>query len=106
LDGGEPTKQEWVEIYLEQADEMIAVVRDALKTKVKDVQGLSEWEEPLAAVSGFLADSEPYQADNRDLQKARSKVRLARKDLKAQIEAYVKDWKSKNLDEDEEDDEE
>ncbi len=84
---------------------MLAVVRDALKAKIKDVQGLAEWEEPLAAVSGFLADSEPFQADSRDLQKARSKVRLARKDLKAQIDSYVKDWKSKNLEEDDEEDE-
>jgi hypothetical protein len=100
----EPSEKEWVETYLEQAQDMIALVGEALTEKVDDVHDLVKWEEPLAVVNGYLADSEPYQSANRDLQKARSKVRLARKDLKQRIDDVFKAWKARNLEEDDDDD--
>lgn len=104
LGGDEPSPDEWTEIFLEQAGDMLTLVKEALAEKVKTVQDLAKWEEPLAVVNGYLADSEPLQAASRDLQKARSKVRLARKDLKAAIDAVVKDWKKKSLAEDDDED--
>ncbi|MFO1532664.1 MAG: hypothetical protein ABR562_03040 [Thermoplasmatota archaeon] len=91
---GEPTEAEWVESYLEQAGEMIQLVKEALGEKVKDVKDLPQWEEPLAVVNGYLADSEPFQEKSHDLRKARSKVRLARKDLKASIDQVFTQWKA------------
>lgn len=88
-----PTEAEWVESYLEQAGEMIQLVKEALSEKIKDVKDLPQWEEPLAVVNGYLADSEPFQEKSHDLRKARSKVRLARKDLKASIDQVFTQWK-------------
>lgn len=90
---GEPSEEEWVESYLEQAGEMIQLVKEALAEKVQDVKDLPQWEEPLAVVNGYLADSEPFQESSHDLRKARSKVRLARKDLKAAIDQVFTQWK-------------
>lgn len=90
----EPTKDEWVEAYLEQAQDMVVLVKEALGEKVKSVQDLVKWEEPLAVMNGYLADSEPYQDMNRDLRKARSVVRMARKDLKAAIDGVFTKWKA------------
>ena len=88
-----PTEAEWIESYIEQAGEMIQLVKEALSQKVKDVKDLPQWEEPLAVVNGYLADSEPFQEKSHDLRKARSKVRLARKDLKAAIDQVFTQWK-------------
>ena len=96
MEGGEPSPEEWVEVYLESADDMLGLVQDALKEKVKDVHELGALEEPLAVVNGYLADSEPFQETSRELQKARSKVRMARKDLKSRIDAVLQDWKAKD----------
>jgi hypothetical protein len=90
----EPSKEEWVQTYLEQSQDMIALVKEALGEKVKGVQDLVKWEEPLAVINGYLADSEPFQDQDRDLRKARSVVRMARKDLKASIEGVFQQWKS------------
>ena len=88
-----PTEAEWVESYIEQAGEMIQLVKEALSEKVKDVKDLPQWEEPLAVVNGYLADSEPFQEKSHDLRKVRSRVRLARKDLKASIDQVFTQWK-------------
>ncbi len=90
----EPSKDEWVQVYLEQAQDMIGLVKESLGEKVKSVQDLVKWEEPLAVVNGYLADSEPFQEMSRDLRKARSVVRMARKDLKAAIEDVFVKWKA------------
>jgi hypothetical protein len=103
---GEPTEQEWIESYLEQAGEMIQLVKEALADRVKDVKDLPKWEEPLAVVNGYLADSEPFQEKSHDLRKARSKVRLARKDLKASIDQVFTEWKKQDRAATTEDDEE
>src|ERR1041385_8937926 len=42
----EPSKEEWVQVYLEQAQDMLSLVKEALQEKVKVVQDLSKWEEP------------------------------------------------------------
>jgi hypothetical protein len=94
VEGGEPSEKEWVEAYLEQAQEMVALVKESLGQKIKGVQDLPQWEEPLAVVNGFLADSEPFQEKSHELRKARSIVRLARKDLKAAIEDVFAKWKA------------
>ncbi|HUR61304.1 MAG TPA: hypothetical protein VM286_02935 [Candidatus Thermoplasmatota archaeon] len=90
----EPTKEEWVEAYLEQAQDMVTLAKEALGEKVKSVQDLVKWEEPLAVMNGYLADSEPYQEQNRDLRKARSVVRMARKELKGAIDDVFLKWKA------------
>ena len=94
---GDLPEEAQVQIYLEMADDMATLVQEALQDPVKDVRDLPRWEEPLAVVNGFLADSEPYQDDDKDLRRARSRVRLARRDLKGAIEAVFVRWRKADL---------
>ncbi len=94
---------EWVEAYTEMAGDMVALAKEALDEGVKKIEDLVKWEEPLAVINGYLADSEPYQELSRDLQKARSFVRVARKDIKGRIQDVLQEWRM-HQDEDDGDD--
>ncbi len=93
----ETSDEEWAEAYEEQATEMLELVREALDETVSDVRELDKWEEPLAIVNGFLADSEPYQHLNHELQKIRSMVRVARRELKGKIDAVFRQWREADM---------
>ncbi len=103
VDGDEPTPEEQVEGFLEMAGDMVALVKEALDEKVADIHDVVKWEDPLSMVNGYLADSEPFQEASRDLAKARSMVRVARRDLKNRIDDFVKEWRM-HQDEDDGDD--
>lgn len=85
---------EWVTTYTEMVPEMLALAKEALDEKVEDVEDILKWEEALAQLNGFLADSEPFQELDRELRKARSVVRVARRELKGAIEDKVSKWKA------------
>jgi hypothetical protein len=90
-------EQEQILSYIEMAGDMVGLAKEALGESVKDVKDLVKWEEPLAVINGFLADSEPYQEVNKDLRRARSMVRVARKDLKNRIEDVFNQWRKADL---------
>ncbi len=94
VDDEEPSEEEYLEMYTEGAADMLALVREALDEPVKDVKDLSTWEEPLAVVNGYLADSEPFQSKSKELQKARSVVRVARRDLMNHIDEVFQHWRA------------
>src|SRR5688572_21061187 len=101
-------KEEQALSYVEMAGDMAQLAKEALAEKVQDVKDLVKWEEPLAVINGYLADSEPFQEANKDLRRARSMVRVARKDLKNRIEDVFTQWRKADLAggrDDEEDDE-
>jgi hypothetical protein len=104
---GELPQEEQIVSYIEMAGDMVGLAKEALAETVKDVKDLVKWEEPLAVINGYLADSEPFQELNKDLRRARSMVRVARKDLKTRIEDVFTQWRTADLaggrDEDEED---
>ena len=106
--GDEVPQDEQIVSYIEMAGDMVALAREALAESVQDVKDLVKWEEPLAVINGYLADSEPYQELNKDLRRARSMVRVARKDLKNRIEDVFNQWRKQDLaggrDEDEDED--
>jgi hypothetical protein len=94
----EPTSdEEWAATYLEMAGDMSELVAAALAEPVTDVKDLPNWEEPLAVVNGFLADSEPFQDANKDLRRARSQVRVARRQLKTAIEQVFANWRKADM---------
>lgn len=93
----DPPEDEMAQGLVEAAEEMLALATQALSEEVRDVRDLSKWEEPLAVVNGYLADSEPYQGKSRELQKARSKVRMARRELKARIDDIFTQWRRADL---------
>lgn len=102
----EPTKDEQILSFTEMAGDMLQLAKEALDEKVEDVKDLIKWEEPLAVINGYLADSEAFQEASKDLRRARSMVRLARKDLKTRIEDVFNQWRKADLSggRDEEDD--
>lgn len=92
---------------VEAGGEVIKMADDALKTKVKGVEQVAAWEEPLAAVNSFLADSEIYVQHNQKLVKVRADVRSRKMELQKRIADLVQDWRQRDLaggagDEDEE----
>ncbi len=91
------SKDEQVLSYVEMAGDMVALAKEALEEKVKDVKDLVKWEEPLAVINGYLADSEPFQEVSKDLRRARSVVRVARRDLKNRINDVFQQWKKSDL---------
>jgi hypothetical protein len=93
----EPTQEEQIQGFIESAGEMVGLAKEALAEKVQDVKDLVKWEEPLAVINGYLADSEPFQEMNKDLRRARSMVRVARKDLKNRIEDVFTQWRKADL---------
>ena len=95
--GEEPPQDEQILSYIEMASDMVGLAKEALAETVKDVKDLVKWEEPLAVINGYLADSEPYQEMNKDLRRARSMVRVARKDLKNRIEDVFNQWRKQDL---------
>jgi hypothetical protein len=93
----EPTPEEWMLSYKEMAGDMIDLARESLEETVKKVDDLVKWEEPLAVINGFLADSEPFQDLDKDLRKARSVVRAARRDIKGRIDDVFNAWRQADL---------
>lgn len=107
LDGAEveedePSDEEWVESYIGMAQDMLEMANEALGEAVKKLEDLPKWEEPLAVINGYLADSEPFQELSHDLKKARSVVRVARRDIKNRINDLVAQLR--DMDEDDGDD--
>lgn len=91
----EPDPEEWVATYTEMAGEMVGLAKEALDETVQQAEDLVKWEEPLAVINGYLADSEPFQEMSKDLRRARSIVRAARRDLKGRLQDVVADIKAK-----------
>ena len=95
--GEDLPKDEQILSYIEMAQDMVGLAKEALAEKVQDVKDLVKWEEPLAVINGYLADSEPFQEASKDLRRARSMVRVARKDLKNRIEDVFTQWRKADL---------
>jgi hypothetical protein len=93
-DEPEPAPEDWAAAFVEQGEDLVDMVRAAAAEKVKDLQELITWEEPLAILNGYLADSEPYQELSKDLRRVRSLARAARRDLKERIADVVASWKA------------
>lgn len=84
--------------FLEMADE-------ALKTKVSKIDQVAAWEDPLATLNSFLADSEVLVPLHPPLAKVRQEVRARKLELQKRIQDVVGAWRQTDLaggDEDEE----
>lgn len=88
----------------EMAEAMVAYGRDfiemadeALSTKVKGVDQVAAWEDPLATLNSFLADSETLVSIHPPLQAVRDDVRARKVELEKRIQDVVSDWRAKDL---------
>lgn len=82
---------------VEAGAEIIKFADDALKSKVKSVEDVSTWEEPLAAVNAFIADSEIFVAHHPKLEKVRAEVRVRKGELQKRIADVVQAWRQRDL---------
>ena len=76
--------------FLEMADE-------ALKTKVKAIDQVAAWEDPLATLNSFLADSETLVTLNPQLKKVREDVRARKMELQKRIADVVGAWRQSDV---------
>ncbi len=93
----QPSPEEWADSFAEMAPDMTNLVREALEEKVADVKDLIKWQDPLEVINGYLADSEPYQEASAELQKVRSVVRAAKKDLDGRIKDVFAKWREEDM---------
>jgi len=82
--------------FEEMAPELMAEADKALKKNVTAVDKLHEWEEPLAAINSFLADSEPI-ASKGNLAKARASLKERKAQLRDRIDKVVEAWRQADL---------
>lgn len=82
--------------FEETAPELLAEADKALKRNVSTVEKLHEWEEPLAAINSFLADSEPL-AGKGNLAKVRQQMKERKAALQGRIQGLVQDWRQRDL---------
>ena len=82
---------------VEAGAEIIKAADDALKSKVKGVEDVAAWEEPLAAVNSFLADSEVFVPHHPKLAKVRADVRSRKVELQKRIADVVSAWRQSDL---------
>jgi hypothetical protein len=84
---------EWAESFVEAAGDMVGLAKEALDEKVKSIEDLIKWEEPLSVINGYLADSEPYQMASAELAKVRLMVRAAQRDISGCIKDFLGNWR-------------
>jgi len=88
----------------EMAEAMVAYGQDflemadaALKQKVKNTQDVAKWEDPLATLNSFLADSETLVKHHAPLAKVRAEVRARKVELQKRIADVVGQWRQSDL---------
>jgi len=100
-EGGEMPEEipeaEMAEAYVEYGRQFIGLARNALKTQVKAVSQLPEWEDPLATIKSYLADSEPYVHAHPDLKKVREQLKDRKRELEKRIQDVVQAWRAADL---------
>lgn len=74
--------------------DFIQMADEALKTNVKKVDQLPEWEDPLTTLNSYLADSETLVKLNPGLAKMRTEVRARKVELQKRIADMVGQWRA------------
>lgn len=89
--------QEMAEAMVQYGKEFLEMADDALKTKVKGIEQVAAWEDPLATLNSFLADSETLVQLNPALKKVREDVRARKNELQKRIQDVVGAWRQSDL---------
>lgn len=97
--------KEMAEAMVAYGKDFIEMADEALKTKVSKIDQVAAWEDPLATLNSFLADSEILVPLHPPLAKIRTEVRARKVELQKRIHDVVGAWRqsdSSGGDEDEE----
>lgn len=89
--------KEMAEAMVEYGKDFITMADDALKTKVKGIEQVAAWEDPLATLNSFLADSEVLVPLHPPLKKVREDVRARKVELQKRIQDLVGQWRQQDL---------
>ena len=98
--------KEMAEAMVQYGKEFLEMADEAIKTKVKAIDQVAAWEDPLATLNSFLADSETLVTLNPQLKKVREDVRARKVELQKRIADVVGAWRQSDLAGGEEADEE
>lgn len=88
---------EMAEAMVAYGKDFVEMADEALKTKVKAVDQVAAWEDPLATLNSFLADSEMLVVHHKPLQKVREDVRARKVELEKRIKDVVSAWRASDL---------
>ncbi|MEA3199345.1 MAG: hypothetical protein QOE90_773 [Thermoplasmata archaeon] len=88
---------EMAEAMVAYGKDFIEMADEALKTKVKAVDQVAAWEDPLATLNSFLADSETLVTHHKPLAKVREDVRARKMELQKRIADVVQAWRQSDL---------
>ncbi|MBI4393101.1 MAG: hypothetical protein HY556_04785 [Euryarchaeota archaeon] len=92
----DPPEDEAVAEFESFGADFLKMANDALKAKVKDVSELPDWEEPLAIINSYLADSEPYAGKGK-LPKIRTDLKAKKAELATKIRDIVEKWRQQDM---------
>ncbi|HLE97352.1 MAG TPA: hypothetical protein VI997_08280 [Candidatus Thermoplasmatota archaeon] len=85
--------------------EFVTLADEALKQKLVKVDQVGAWEDPLATINSFLADSEPFVHLNKALPKVRGDLKDRKRELEKRIQDLIGAWRQADLAGGDEDDE-
>lgn len=85
--------EEMAEAMVGYGQDFIVMADEALSTKVKGIDQVAAWEDPLTTLNSFLADSETLVPLNPNLQKVRTEVRARKVELQKRIDDLVGQWR-------------
>jgi hypothetical protein len=89
--------QEMAEAMVAYGKDFIEMADEAIKTKVSKIDQVAAWEDPLATLNSFLADSEALVALHPPLAKVRQEVRARKMELQKRIQDVVGAWRQSDL---------
>jgi hypothetical protein len=89
--------QEMAEAMVAYGRDFVEMADEALKSKVRGVEQVAVWEDPLATLNSFLADSELLVPLHPPLKKVRDEVRARKVELQKRIADVVGAWRQSDI---------
>ncbi len=89
--------EENAEAMVEAGKEFIMFADEALGQKVKKIDDLHMWEDPLTTLNSYLADSEPYMQAKPELAGIRADVRNRKEEIQKRIHEVVGAWRASDM---------
>ena len=89
--------EEMAEAMVAYGKDFIEMADEALRTRVKGIDQVAAWEDPLATLNSFLADSETLVQHHKPLAAVRTEVRARKEELQKRIQDLVSEWRAKDL---------
>lgn len=93
----EPPAEELIEDFKGFGSDIVMMADEALANEITNVKDLVQYEDPRDLINGYLADSEPYAAADKDLTAVREEVRKRKVELDTRIKSVEEEWRAADL---------